>query len=370
VDSLENITHSLCTLEFEIRQAVDGPYYWLLDALKLYKPVTWEYSRLNLTHALMSKRKLKHLVTGGYVSGWDDPRMVTLDGLRRRGYSASVVNKFCEAIGVTRSRMTARIGLLEQIARLEFDTTAPRRFAVLKPLKVTLTDMPEGGKTFSMANHPKDESFGSRSLALTSPIYIETDDFHIEDDPKFFGLAPGKAVGLLGAGVNITCTSVEKDASGNITGLVAKVDASATRPKPKGHLHWVAAQSGVAATVRVYTHLFLPEYPEEAAAELGGEAEAEDDEGDGDEEAAAPAAGPAAEPAWTKLVNADSLVTCSAFVETALAEAAAPPPSHTRPTFQFQRLGYFCVDSDSTAAVPVFNRVVALKEDKEKGAAK
>jgi len=220
VDSLEQVSHSLCTLEFEGRQAVDGPYYWLLDALKLYKPTTWEYSRLNITHCVMSKRKLKHLVLHKHVDGWDDPRLVTLDGLRRRGFSATVVNKFCEVIGVTRSKMTARIQLLEQIARQELDACAPRRFVVLRPLKVELTGMPEGGKRIEAANHPK-EDMGSRSLVLRHTIYIEADDFRETDDPKYFGLAPGKEVGLLGAGVNITCTGVERDASGAVVGLTA-----------------------------------------------------------------------------------------------------------------------------------------------------
>ena len=168
----------------------------------------------------MSKRKLKHLVLHGHVDGWDDPRLVTLDGLRRRGFSATVVNKFCEVIGVTRSKMTARIQLLEQIARQELDACAPRRFVVLRPLKVELTGMPEGGKRIEAANHPK-EDMGSRSLVLRHTIYIEADDFRETDDPKYFGLAPGKEVGLLGAGVNITCTGVERDASGAVVGLNA-----------------------------------------------------------------------------------------------------------------------------------------------------
>jgi len=258
VDSLENITHSLCTLEFEQRQAVDGPYYWLLDSLNLFKPVTWEYSRLNITHCVMSKRKLKYLVTGGYVSGWNDPRMMTLDGLRRRGYSASVVNAFCEAVGVTRSKMSARIELLESIARQELDATAPRRFAVLEPIEVTLDGLPTEGKSFMMGNHPKDAAFGSRQMSITSPIYIERADFREEDDPKFYGLAPGKEVGLLGAGVNITCTNVHRDGAGNVIGLSAKVDLNKER-KPKGHLHWVRAADAVKAEFRVYDVLFTPE---------------------------------------------------------------------------------------------------------------
>jgi len=363
VDSLEHITHSLCTLEFEVRQAVDGPYYWLLNALRLYKPVTWEYSRLNLTHSLMSKRKLKFLVNGGYVSGWDDPRLVTLDGLRRRGFSATTVNRFCEAIGVTRNRMTAAWQRLEQIARQELDASAPRRFAVLRPLKVTLTDWPEMSKTFTMLNHPKDEALGSRTLTITSPIFIEQEDFREVDDKSFFGLAPGKEVGLLGAGINIKCTSVQKDARGQITGLTASVDMSATRIKPKGHLHWLSAATAQPAEVRVYDVLFSDEFPEEKATELAGAHPADEEEDDDDDEEAAAGTN---EPEWLKLLNEQSCIVCHALVEPALRDSAATPAKHKRPTFQFQRLGYYCVDSDSTIESPVFNRVVALKEDKER----
>ena len=360
VDSLEQVSHSLCTLEFEGRQAVDGPYYWLLQQLKLYKPTTWEYSRLNITHCVMSKRKLKHLVLHGHVEGWDDPRLVSLDGLRRRGFSAAVINKFCEVIGVTRSKMTARIQLLEQIARQELDATAPRRFVVLRPLKVTLTGMPEGGKVMEAANHPKEEGMGSRSLVLRHTVYIEADDFRETDDPKYFGLAPGKEVGLLGAGVNITCTGVEKDASGAVVGLIASVDLARLN-KPKGHLHWVDASEAVPAEVRLYGVLFTPEDVEGTAKTAGAEAEEEEE---GEEEAAA--AAEAAEPAWLKLLNPDSLVVEHALMEPALRAACGPASGHSRPTFQFQRTGYFCVDDSSSLERPVFNRVVALKEDKTK----
>ena len=359
VDSLEDITHSLCTLEFETRQAVDGPYYWLLDRLRLYKPVTWEYSRLNLTHSLMSKRKLKYLVNHGHVSGWDDPRLVTLDGLRRRGFSAGAINRFCEAVGVTRAKMTARWQLLEQIARHELDAAAPRRFAVLRPLEVRLTGVPPEGKDFSMANHPKDASLGSRTLRLTDRIYIERDDFREVDDPKFFGLAPGKEVGLLGAGANITCTEVVHE-GGELVALVASVDLAKAN-KPKGHLHWVAAQTAVPAEVRVYDVLFLAENPEEAAAASAAGA----DEGEGEEADDVPAPSGGA-PEWVRLLNPNSCTTCRALVEPALRAEATAPAKGDRPAFQFQRQGYFCVDLESTRAAPVFNRVVALKEDKEK----
>ena len=286
---------------------------------------------------------------------------MSLDGLRRRGFSAAVINKFCEVIGVTRSKMTARIELLEQIARQELDASAPRRFVVLRPLKVMLTGMPEGGKAIEAANHPK-EDMGSRSLVLRHTVYIEADDFRETDDPKYFGLAPGKEVGLLGAGVNITCTGVEKDASGAVVGLIASVDLARLN-KPKGHLHWVDASEAVPAEVRLYGVLFTPEDVEGTAKTAGAEAEAEEEE-EGEEEAAA--AAEAAEPAWLKLLNPDSLVVEHALMEPALRAACGPASGHSRPTFQFQRTGYFCVDDSSSLERPVFNRVVALKEDKTK----
>ena len=370
VDSLENISHSLCTLEFEQRQAVDGPYYWLLHRLALYKPVTWEYSRLNITHTLMSKRKLKYLVTHGRVSGWDDPRLPTLDGLRRRGFSGRALNRFCEEVGVTRTAMTARLGLLEAVARKEMDAGAPRRFVVLRPLKVVLDGLPDGGITFTASNHPKDESAGKRTLKLTSPIYIERDDFRDVDDPKFFGLAPGKEVGLLGAHVNIKCTEVKTGKDGAIVELRATVDAERLS-KTKGHLHWVSAADSVKCEVRLYDVLFTPEDPEGAAKALkeaggGAAAAAAAPEEEGGEEEAEEAEGDA-EPGWVQLLNPNSLVVVKgALAEPTLAAEAGPPPRLDRPTFQFQRTGFFCVDSDSTKKKPVFNRVVALREDKEK----
>lgn len=224
-----------------------------------------------------------------------------------------------------------------------------------------LEGLPAGGKAFEMPNHPKDASLGSRPLKLSGAIYIEASDFREVDDKNYYGLAPGKEVGLLGCGVNITCKEVVRAAGGEISHLVASVDVNRVN-KPKGHLHWLSAETAVAAEVRVYDVLFSPEDPEAAAKELGAAdaAEAdEDDDGEDDE----PAAG---EPLWLKTLNPNSLVVEHGFVEPSLA-ADAKPPKAAVPTFQFQRVGFFAVDSDSTPKKPVFNRVVALKEDKEKG---
>ncbi|EOD05227.1 hypothetical protein EMIHUDRAFT_414809 [Emiliania huxleyi CCMP1516] len=335
VDSLEDISHSLCTLEFGQRQAVDGPYYWLLHALRLYKPVTWEYSRLNITHTLMSKRKLKFLVEGGFVCGWDDPRLPTIEGLRRRGFSAAMLNRFCDedGVGVTKAAMTARWQVVEHVARTALDASAPRRSAV------ELRGLAAGGKPFESPNHPRNAEMGARRLVLPETIYIDRDDFREArasvDAPSFFGLAPGKEVGLLGAGVTIRCDEVVRGGDGGVTALVCSADGSAERNKTKGHLHWVSAAEGVRAKVRVYGVLFTPEDPEGEAAKLKGGGGGGDEEGEGDE--------------------ADE------------AEAASPESaSYSRA--DGARLGFFCVDTDSTAEAPVFNRIVPLKEDKEKKA--
>ena len=365
VDSLENITHSLCTLEFETRQAADGPYYWLLHKLGIYKPVTWEYGRCNITCNVLSKRRLNALVTQKHVNGWDDPRLLTLDGLRRRGYTPTAINAFCEQIGVTRSgTVTTQMHVLENCIRREMDETALRAFAVLRPLKVTITNFNEvsGGQDVievSVANHPKDTSKGQRSLALASVIYIDADDFRDEDSKDFFGLAPGKDVGLLGAGMVLTCTKKEKD--GSLAGTIRpRGDA-----KPKGNLHWVSHGQAVVAEMRLYSSLFTVENPmapvaapagdkgaaapaEQAAATVSAAGEEEEEEEEEEE----------GKPAWLGLLNPDSLkVEAKALIEPSLAKAASKPGA----AFQLQRVGYFVVDLDSSSKRPVFNRTVALK---------
>jgi glutaminyl-tRNA synthetase len=264
--------------------------------------------------------------------------------------------------------MVAKNELLEQTARKELDDVAPRRFAVLSPLRVELQGLPDGSKSFPMPNHPKEESYGTRPLKLTSTIYIERSDFRpdLASDSKYYGLAVGREAGLLGAGVNITVTDAVHDkATGELSHLVATADTNRER-KVKGHLHWVSAETAVAAECRVYGVLFTPEDPENAAKK----AEGETDGADGEEEEEEAESGDGVDlPPWLKLLNPKSLTVEHALIEPALAAAAAPPAKgKNRPAFQFQRVGFFCVDDESTVAKPVFNRIVALKEDRERRA--
>jgi len=348
VDSLENITHSICTLEFETRQASDGSYYWLLDALDLYKPVTWEFSRCNVTYGVMSKRKLNLLVIKGYVNGWDDPRLLTLDGLRRRGYTPDALNSFCTKIGVTRAANTSRMQLLESCIREELDDTVERRFGVLYPLKVTITGLSAADarkREFRMMNHPKKPEMGAHMMPFDNVVYIEREDFREVDEKGYYGLAPGKEVHLK-YGPYITCTEVIKDGNGNVVELKAE---EIPETKVKGHLHWVAAATAVEATINLYDYLFTKEMPEavdEAAAE------AADDEGQDD--------APAASGGFLENLNPDSLISVEGLVEPELAKDAG----EVNRSFQFERMGFFTVDNVSTVAKPVFNRVVTLKESK------
>jgi glutaminyl-tRNA synthetase len=368
VDSLENVTHSLCTLEFSDRQASDGAYYWLLDALDLYKPVTWEYSRCNLTYNVMSKRKLNRLVTKGYVNGWDDPRLLTLDGLRRRGYTPASVNTFCNKLGVTKAANTSKMELLESVVREELNTTAPRRFAVIEPLKVTLLGGEKDG-TVMMSNHPAKEEMGKHAMPINDVVYIERSDFREVDEKSFFGLAPGKEVHLK-YGPYITCKEVKKNSSGEVVEVVVNVNKVAPEnrekpePKVKGHLHWVSAKHCVEATMNLYSYLFLKEKPEAKEKAEGGEkvdeAQAEEPEEEEEEEEEEEDA----EPKWVSYLNPESLVVKTGLVEPELVKDAL----NIHQAFQFERVGYFAVDPDSTRERPVFNRVVTLKESKDKKA--
>jgi len=332
-DMLEGITHSLCTLEFENNRPL---YDWFLDTLETpCHPRQIEFARLNINYTVMSKRKLLQLVEEGYVTGWDDPRMLTLSGLRRRGYTPASIRNFCNSIGIGKRESWIDMGVLENAVREDLNIHAPRVMGVLRPLKVVLTNYPEGQEEEVIArNHPQNPEMGTRRLPFGRELYIESTDF-MEDPPKkFFRLAPGREVRLR-YGYFITCQEVVKDAKGNITELRCTYDP-ATRGgsapdgrKVRGTIHWVSAAHGLRAEVRLYDRLFTVPHP------------------DMDKKLD-----------FKEFLNPDSLTICTeAVLEPGLAEA--------RPgqQFQFERQGYFCVDSrDSTRERPVFNRIVTLRD--------
>ncbi|NLX12960.1 MAG: glutamine--tRNA ligase/YqeY domain fusion protein [Phycisphaerales bacterium] len=331
-DSIERITHSICTLEFENHRPL---YDWFCDALGIYHPQQIEFARLNLTYTVMSKRKLLELVKGGHVRGWDDPRMPTLCGLRRRGYSPEAIRNFCKVIGVNKYESTIDIALLEHCLREHLNRTSPRVMAVLRPLKVIIDNYPEGQTEMLEAiNNPEDPSAGTRQVPFSRVLYIEQDDFREDPPRKFFRLAPGREVRLRYA-YYITCTSVVKDEAGNVTELHCTYDP-ATRGgdspdgrKVKVTLHWVAADQALPVEVRLYDNLFTVPDPDDVPPGMD----------------------------YKNNLNLNSLeVVPQAWVEPSLKGAA--PLSR----YQFERLGYFCVDPDSTPEKTVFNRTVTLKD--------
>ncbi len=337
-DSIEGITHSICTLEFEDHRPL---YEWLLAHLPVpARPRQMEFARLNLTHTLLSKRRLIELVRDGHVAGWDDPRMPTIAGLRRRGFPPEAVRDFCARIGVAKSNSTVEIQFLEHCVREHLNVHAARRMAVLDPVKVVIENYPEGqSEEMDAVNHPGNPDMGTRKVAFSREIYIERDDFMETPAPKFFRLAPGREVRLRFA-YFITCKDVIKDADGRVTEIICTYDPatrggdSSDGRKVKGTLHWVSAAHGVPAEVRLYDHLFKSE-------DAGAGADWHDD------------------------LNPQSLtVPPLAVVEPALA-AALPGES-----VQFERLGFFCADSDTTPAKPVFNRTVSLRDSWAKVKAK
>jgi len=330
-DALEGITHSICTLEFEDHRPL---YDWLIANLPLQsRPQQIEFARLNLTFTVMSKRKLLQLVTEGRVNGWDDPRMPTISGLRRRGYTPEAIRAFCDEIGVAKRENVIDVGLLEYFVREDLNVRAPRAMAVLRPLKVVLENYPDDHKEdMDVVNNPEDPSAGTRKVPFSKTLYIERDDF-MEDPPKkFFRLAPGREVRLRNAYL-VTCQSVIKNTAGEITELRCTYDPS-TRGgdapdgrKVKSTLHWVSADHAVEAEVRLYDRLFRSEMPGVGDADF-----------------------------LTEINPASLEILTGCKVEPSLAAACAG----TR--FQFERLGYFCVDPESTAGRPVFNRTVTLKD--------
>jgi len=332
-DYIEGITHSICTLEFEIHRPL---YDWFLDQIidTEYRPRQIEFARLNLTYTVMSKRKLLELVKDGYVNGWDDPRMPTISGLRRRGYTPESIKNFADRIGVAKRDNTIDVGLLEFSVREHLNKITPRVFAVLDPLKVIITNYPEDKvEELELEINPEDESMGTRIVPFSRELYIEQNDF-MEDPPrKFFRLGPGREVRLKG-GYIIKCEDYKKDENGKITELYCTYDpetksGSGSTRKVKGTLHWVSVKHAVDAEVRLYDRLFLKENPDEV----------DDDSKD-----------------FKSNLNPDSLKVITGKIEPAVMELKKSEK------FQFQRLGYFCIDKDSTDEKPVFNRTVTLRD--------
>jgi glutaminyl-tRNA synthetase len=330
-DAIELITHSLCTLEFEDHRPL---YDWLVENLPVPgRPRQIEFARLNLTYTVMSKRKLLELVRDGFVSGWDDPRMPTIGGMRRRGYTPEAIRAFCDRIGVAKRENTVDVALLEHAVREDLNKRAPRVMGVLNPLRVVIENYPEAQtEEFTVANNPDDPSAGTRRVPFSRELFIERDDFREDPPRKFFRLAPGREVRLRGA-YFVTCTNVVKDpASGEITGLRCSYDP-ATRGgdapdgrKVKATLHWVSAPAALDVEVRLYDRLFNSENPDAA-----GDFKAD--------------------------LNRNSLaVLPHAKVEPSV--AGAEPGTR----YQFERLGYFCVDPDSLKGRLVFDRTVTLKD--------
>jgi len=328
-DSIEGITHSICTLEFEDHRPL---YDWFLDQLNVHHPQQIEFARLNLTYTVMSKRKLLQLVQRRYVNGWNDPRMPTISGLRRRGYTPESIRDFCERIGVAKTDSTVDIALLEHCIRDDLNKRAPRVMGIVRPLKVIVDNYPEDQtEELDAVNNPEDAEAGTRKVPFSRVLYIEQDDFREDPPSRFFRLAPGREVRLRYA-YFVTCVDVVKDQqTGQVVELHCTYDPasrggnSPDGRKVKGTIHWVSAEHAVEAEVRIYDRLFNVEDP----------AEAED---------------------FESVLTPDSLKVLTAYVEPSLAGASSGSK------YQFERLGYFCVDPDSSPEKLVFNRTVALRD--------
>ncbi|MGB7998267.1 MAG: glutamine--tRNA ligase [Photobacterium halotolerans] len=327
-DALEGITHSLCTLEFQDNRRL---YDWVLDNITIdSQPRQYEFSRLNLEYTVMSKRKLNQLVTEQLVSGWDDPRMPTISGLRRRGFTAASIREFCKRIGVTKQDNTIEMSSLESCIRDDLNENAPRAMAVLDPVKLVIENFGDT-EILKVGNHPNKPEMGERDVPFSRELYIEREDFREEGNKKYKRLVLGKEVRLRGAYV-IKAERVEKDADGKITTIFCTYDADTLGKNPedgrkvKGVIHWVSAEQALPAEIRLYDRLFTVPNPGAA-----------DD--------------------FASTINPDSLIVMNGFVEPSLAAAA---PEHA---FQFERMGYFCADNkDSSAEHLVFNRTVGLRD--------
>lgn len=331
-DSIEKITHSICTLEFENHRPL---YDWFLNELGTYHPQQLEFARLNLTYTVMSKRRLLRLVQDGFVTGWDDPRMPTISGMRRRGYSPAAIRNFCKKIGVNKFNSTVDIALLEHCQREDLNKTSPRVMAVLNPLKVVVDNYPDDlTEEMEAVNNPEDASAGTRKVPFSKVLYIERDDFMESPPKKFYRLAPGREIRLRYA-YFIKCTDVVKDNNGEVTELHCTYDPK-TRGgdapdgrKVKATLHWVSAKDALKAEVRLYDNLFMKQNPDDI------------EEGQN----------------FTANINPQSLKVLQAcFIE--------PSVKQAKPLdrLQFERLGYFCVDKKSAEDKLVFNRTVTLKD--------
>ena len=330
-DAMEHITHSLCSLEFEAHRPL---YNWVIEHCDLpAKPRQIEFARLGINYTVMSKRKLRLLVEEHRVAGWDDPRMPTLCGLRRRGYTPKSIRNFCERIGVAKAASTVEYAFLEHCLREDLNETATRTMAVLHPVRLTVTNYPEGkSEVFTVENHPNHPAMGTREITFSRDLWIEADDFMEEKVGKFFRLFPGNEVRLKGAYV-VKCTGCIKDADGKVTEVLCEYDPDSRGGDPadgrkiKSTIHWVDAHTAVDAEVRLYSNLFSDPEPD------------------------------AADKNFLDCLNPDSLEILSGCkVEAGLERAAAPA------AYQFMRLGYFCPDKDSTPEHPVFNRSVSLKD--------
>lgn len=322
-DAIEGVTHSICTLEFEDHRPL---YDWFLQAIGFENPPhQYEFARLNIEGTIMSKRYLKRMVDEGYVSGWDDPRMPTLCGLRRKGYTKGAIRQFCATVGVAKSNSTVEPGVLEHCLREDLKPAAPRRMAVLDPVELVIENYPEGqSECITIANNAENEALGTREMSFSKHVYIEREDFAIVPPPKYKRLSPDKEVRLMGAYI-VKCTGYETDDSGRVTLVRGTYDPDSLSGtggrKVKGVLHWVDKATAVDAEVRLYENLVL--------------------DGEGD---------------FTQRINPNSLSVRHAKVEKSL--AGAQPGD----AFQFIRIGYFCADPDGTADRPVFNRSVGLKD--------
>jgi len=332
-DSIEGITHSICTLEFEDHRPL---YDWFLEQLGVYHPQQIEFARLNLSYTVMSKRKLLQLVEGGYVNGWDDPRLPTIAGLRRRGCTPEAIRDFCERVGVAKTDSVIDIALLEHCIREDLNKRTPRVMAVLNPLRLVIDNYPEGlVEDMDAVNNPEDPAMGTRKVPFSRVLYIERDDFREDPPAKFYRLAPGREVRLRYAYL-VTCVDVKKDErTGEVTELHCTYDPDSRGGNPpdgrrvKGTIHWVSAPQALEAEVRLYDRLFTAENPMEA---VGGEG-------------------------FLGVLNPDSLQVVNGYVETSLAGTA--PGSR----YQFERLGYFCADSkDFSPDHLVFNRTIPLRD--------